>query len=172
MRTNLNPLMSHKRADWETPPELFEMLDREFHFTVDAAANTENTLCARWYGPGGVGEDALEMPWDGVVWCNPPYGPAVANFVDAALFAIGGRIATTVVMLLPSRTDTRWFHRLAESSHCVFRFMKGRIKFRLHGEPIRDAAHQPVGAPFPSLIAILAFQQRLCGVQSSFWSER
>ena len=42
-------MFSSKRKDWETPKELFDELDREFHFTLDPASTDENALCKKHF---------------------------------------------------------------------------------------------------------------------------
>jgi phage N-6-adenine-methyltransferase len=169
MRPQLDPLMSHQRADWETPPDLFARLNGEFQFTLDAAANEKNHLCRVWHGPSGTFEDALTAPWDGRVWCNPPYGPMIPKFVDKALQSFDQQTTERIVLLLPARTDTKWFHRLVDSNVCSFRFIRGRLKFRLNGQPIMDKHNRPVGAPFPSLLVILG--KSSMWLPSPVWSE-
>lgn len=69
------------RDDWETPPALFNLLNKEFGFIVDGAANSSNSKCSLWLGPGSeICEDAFlwnphstsPMP----MWLNAPYGKA------------------------------------------------------------------------------------------------
>src|SRR3990167_3269751 len=57
---------------WWTPRDLVAVLDREFHFDLDAAVSSDNAICERYITEE---QDALITPWNGhVVWCNPPYG--------------------------------------------------------------------------------------------------
>ena len=67
-------LYSSKTDMWETPQELFDELDKEFHFDLDVCATPENAKCKRYYTPK---QDGLSQPWDGTCWCNPPYGRGV-----------------------------------------------------------------------------------------------
>ena len=48
--------------DWETPKELFDKLNKEFCFTVDAAALPTNAKCPRFWSPA---EDGLQQNWGG-----------------------------------------------------------------------------------------------------------
>lgn len=138
---NEKVLFSSKTEMWETPQELFEKLNDEFHFTVDVCATAENAKCEKYYTPE---IDGLSQPWNGTVWCNPPYGRQIGKWVFAASVASGVRNAT-VVMLLPARTDTRWFHDyIYQKERVEIRFIKGRLKF---GESKNSA-------PFPSMICI------------------
>ena len=86
--------------------------------------------------------DGAEEPWDAeTIYVNPPYSKArerwVARCIEAA--AAGSR----VVLLMPSHTDTRLFHRAIETaSHVVF--IKGRVKFGVLRENRRqEAASHP-----------------------------
>ena len=131
-------LYSSKTDMWETPQDLFNELDKEFHFDLDVCATQENAKCKRYYTPE---QDGLIQPWDGTCWCNPPYGREVGQWVRRALFAsVGG---ATVVMLLPARTDTKWFHDYIYK-RAEIRFLKGRLKF----------GNSKNSAPFPSMVVI------------------
>lgn len=152
------PLFSSGKDNWRTPQALFDALHAEFSFTIDAAADSTNHLLPRWLGPGsplkgGYGEDALQGSlWAGErVWCNPPYSMCRQFVAHAA-----GQMECLVVMLIPARTDTRWFHthlydieRWAPRPRVTLRFLKGRLKF---GDPEGKVT---AGAPFPSLVAII-----------------
>jgi len=94
-------------------------------------------------------DDGLEQDWTGVCWCNPPYGREIEKWVKKAyISAIEG---ATVVMLLPARTDTRWFHDWIYGKTEI-RFIRGRLKFG-------GAEH---GAPFPSMVVV--FRPPMVGV--------
>lgn len=136
MKTDV--LFSSRSDLWETPKELFDELNAEFHFDLDACALPENAKCPRYYSPD---QDGLLQPWDGAAWCNPPYGRDVGRWVQkAARSALSG---ATVVMLLPARTDTRWFHKWIYRK-AEIRFLRGRLKF----------GGAKNSAPFPSMICI------------------
>lgn len=131
-------LYSSQTDMWETPQDLFDDLDREFHFDLDVCAIPENAKCKKFYTPE---QDGLRQPWKGTCWCNPPYGRDIWKWVRRALFAsVGG---STVVMLLPARTDTKWFHDYIYK-RAEIRFVKGRLKF----------GNSKNSAPFPSMIVI------------------
>ena len=131
-------LYSSKTDMWETPQDLFNELDKEFHFDLDVCATPENTKCKAFYTPD---HDGLIQPWNGTFWCNPPYGRNIGQWVRRALFASFG--GATVVMLLPARTDTKWFHDYIYNRSEI-RFLKGRLKF----------GTSKTGAPFPSMVVI------------------
>ena len=71
-------LFSSEKTDWETPWELYECLDKEFHFTCDAAADDLNHKHDNYYTKK---EDGLKQTWEGVCWCNPLYGRDVGKWV-------------------------------------------------------------------------------------------
>lgn len=131
-------LFSSKSVVWETPQDLFDKLNAEFHFDLDVCALPENAKCEKYYTPE---DDGLLQPWNGVCWCNPPYGRTIGKWVQKAYetFAGGG----TVVMLLPARTDTKWFHEYIYNK-AEIRFIKGRLKF----------GNSKNAAPFPSMIVV------------------
>jgi phage N-6-adenine-methyltransferase len=117
--------MTSNKEDWGTPQELFDRLDAEYHFTLDAASTDENAKCLRHYTPEHSG---LEADWRGeTVFLNPPYGRDTPKWVaKAAHEAL--KPHTQVVMLLPARTDTRWFHDYLYRRARIT-FLKGRLKF-------------------------------------------
>jgi phage N-6-adenine-methyltransferase len=138
-------VMSSIRQDWATPTQLFKMLDAEFHFTLDVCADPGNAKCAEFFT-----QDALERHWvplkDGPVWCNPPYGREIGKWVERGYRESRGYF--TVVMLLPARTDTQWFHEYCLKGE--IRFLRGRLNF----DDTRRAR-----APFPSMIVIFRAKQ-------------
>lgn len=128
---------SSKSNEWPTPQDFYDKVNGEFHFTLDVAATDENTKCIRYFTEE---TDALCMSWDNeLVWCNPPYGRTLAKWVKKASEALGG----VVVMLIPARTDTRYFHDYIYGK-AEIRFIKGRLKFG-------DSKNS---APFPSMLVI------------------
>lgn len=133
-------LFSSNKEEWETPQDLFDKLNEEFHFDIDVCALPENAKCEKYYTPE---MDGLSQPWEGVVWCNPPYGRKIGDWVRRGLLASAAR--NTVVMLLPARTDTKWFHDyIYKRNRVEIRFLKGRLKF----------GGSKNSAPFPSMIVV------------------
>lgn len=134
---NTDVMFSSKTDDWETPQDLFDKLDQEFEFNLDVCATRDNRKCRNFYTKE---LDGLKQDWHGVCWMNPPYGREIGKWVQKAYEeSLRG---STVVCLLPSRTDTRWWH-----DYCMkgeVRFIKGRLKF----------GNSKNSAPFPSAIVI------------------
>lgn len=126
---------SSKSDEWSTPQDFFDTLDSEFHFDLDVCALPENAKCPNYYTPE---DNGLVQPWAGTIWCNPPYGREIGKWVEKA-----ANSGTTVVMLLPARTDTKWFHDWIYGKAEV-RFVRGRLKF----------GGCPNAAPFPSMVVI------------------
>lgn len=137
------------RMNWETPQELFDQLDAEFHFTLDAASSDANHKCPKYFT---AENSAFNHEWWGeTVFCNPPYGKAIAEWVRKCS-AEASRKDTIVVMLLPARTDTRWFQQFI-LNRAEVRFLKGRLRFETNGIPGGPA-------PFPSMIVVMRTGER------------
>jgi len=112
------------RQDWETPNELFAIINNEYQFTLDAAAENHNAKCERYIDEA---EDALTVH-DLVgekIWCNPPY---FDMFPWARQFIRWSK-ENLVVVLAQDKTDTRWFRDMFNASYKV-RFLYGRVVFR------------------------------------------
>ena len=137
---NKEVMFSSATDNWATPQDFFDKLNAEFHFDLDVCADEINHKCDKYYTKQ---QDGLTMPWKGIVWCNPPYGREIGAWVRKALFAsVGG---ATVVMLIPARTDTKWFHDyIYKRDNVEVRFVKGRLKF----------GNSKNSAPFPSMVVV------------------
>ena len=132
-------LFTSQSCEWATPQWLYNLLNAEFGpFDLDVCANAQNAKAERYYGDEVW--SGLALPWRGRVWMNPPYGRAIGQWVRKAWEA--GEAGALVVCLLPSRTDTAWWHDyVMEASQ--LRFIRGRLHFNDAGP-----------APFPSAIVI------------------
>lgn len=132
-------MFSSKTPEWETPQSLFDTLDSEYHFDLDPASTDENAKCERHFTKA---DNGLEKNWGGCrVFCNPPYGREIGAWIRKG-YEESRKPNTIVVMLLPARTDTKWFH-----DYCMkgkIRFIKGRLKF----------GTAKTSAPFPSMVVI------------------
>ncbi len=132
-------MFSSKRGDWATPTEFFNKLDWRFGpFNLDPCASPHNTKCANFFTEA---EDGLTKDWgDSTVFVNPPYGRGIDKWIKKA-YEESRKENTKVVMLIPARTDTKYWHKYVMMADEVY-FVKGRLKFG-------DSANS---APFPSAV--------------------
>lgn len=138
---NTDIMFSSKKDDWTTPQDFFDALNKEFHFTLDAASDDQNCKCANHFTRA---DDGLKQSWGGhIVFLNPPYGRNVTGKWIQKAYEESRKPNATCVCLVPSRTDTKWFHDYV-LPYAEIRFVKGRLKF----------GNSKDAAPFPSLIAI------------------
>jgi phage N-6-adenine-methyltransferase len=132
-------MFSSRRLDHGTPEDIFDQLDREFHFTVDVCANPSNAMLKNFLTKD---DDALRTSWaNQICWMNPPYGRELPKWISKA-FHEAGKNNATVVCLVPARTDTKWFWDYC--IHGEIRLIKGRLRFK--GESS--------SAPFPSMVVV------------------
>lgn len=131
-------MMSSNSQEWATPQEFYDKLNEEFSFTLDPCSTHENAKCKKHYTRE---ENGLSKSWGGeVVFCNPPYGRELPKWVrkchEESKHAV-------VVMLIPARTDTSYFHDYIYGKAEV-RFIRGRLRF----------GNAKFTAPFPSMVVI------------------
>lgn len=139
-------LFSSKTWEWQTPRDLYDKLNAEFHFMCDPCTTPDNPLRAKHFFTER--DDGLKQFWYDHSFVNPPYGRKIADWVRRA-YLHNIRLNFEVVMLLPARTDTRWFHDYIYNKPRVeIRFLKGRLKFNNPKYP------KPYPAPFPSMVVI------------------
>ena len=131
-------LFTSLRGDWKTPRALYQGLDAEFHFDYDPCPTKPRI-------------DGLKSEWENVNFVNPPYGKEITKWIQKGYQE--NLKKKTVVFLLPSRTDTRWWHDYVMKADEI-RFIRGRLKFD----------DQKNSAPFPS--AIVVFRQKKYGKQN------
>ena len=125
--------------EWYTPQNTFDRLDKEFHFTLDPCATDQNHKCPTYFTKEN---DGLQQSWAGhSIFVNPPYSD-IKTWVEKSYLS-SLKPNTLVVMLVPARTDTKWFHQYVTKAREV-RFIEGRLKFG-------GASNS---APFPSMIVI------------------
>lgn len=130
--------------EWETPQHIFDILDREFAFTLDPCATAENAKCKKFYT---LADDGLSKLWASErVFMNPPYGLDICDWIKKAYDeTLGGAL---VVCLIPARTDTAYWHNYVMNADEI-RFVRGRIKFLSNGACVNSA-------PFPSAVVVFA----------------
>ena len=137
--SNLKGCFMSNSDEWATPQDLFNELNAEFNFNLDPCATNDNHKCEKYYT---AKDDGLKISWGGYrVFCNPPYSD-IARWVEKC-YREGTKDNTLVVLLIPARTDTKYFHNFIYQ-RCEIRFIKGRLKFG-------DSKNS---APFPSMLAI------------------
>lgn len=130
-----------RRQDWQTPRSIFDPLHAEFRFTMDGAAEDHNALLSVASTP------ERPLSWDGHrVFCNPPWS-AIAAFVEQA------PRADLAVLLVPARTNARWFHRALELGATVRYFMP-RPRFRG-----ATASGKPHDAPVDCLLLVFGLTE-------------
>ena len=131
---------SSKAQTWSTPQDFFDRLDAEFGFTLDPCASPEDAKCDLYYT---IEDDGLAQDWGGeVVFMNPPYGRDIKTWIKKA-YDESRKKDTSVVMLIPARTDTKYWHEYVMKADEVY-FVKGRLKFG-------DSENS---APFPSAVIV------------------
>ena len=125
-----NVLFSSERMDWETPQDLFDKLDAEFHFNLDVCAIPENAKCDLFFTKK---DNGLIRNWSGgVCWLNPPYGSQTSKWLNR-LMQHGKGIA-----LVFARTDTGWFQGYASRADAIC-FINKRVQFVRAGQAEQHA---------------------------------
>lgn len=136
---NIKGCFLHESDEWYTPTDFFEELNKEFNFNLDPCATDDNHKCDKYFTRE---EDGLSQNWGGYrVFCNPPYSD-IASWVEKC-YEEGRKENTLVALLIPSRTDTRYFHDFIYN-RAEIRFIKGRLKF----------GGSKNSAPFPSMLVV------------------
>lgn len=135
-------LFSSKSDEWSTPQDFYDKLNEKYNFVYDLAATEENTKCPDF---SSIESESLENSWhmiNGWCWLNPPYSKC-KEFVKKSYEEM--ELGAKIVMLIPSRTDTKWFHEyIYEKEGVKIEFIKGRLKFGTSKN----------SAPFPSMLVI------------------
>jgi phage N-6-adenine-methyltransferase len=132
-------LFTSRTEEWETPQYVFSILNKEFNFQVDVCATSENAKCKAYFDKQ---VDGLKQEWSPFrCWMNPPYGKNISHWMKKAYQE--SQRGAMVVCLVPSRTDTRWWHEWAMKAGEV-RLIAGRLSF----------GNSEQSAPFPSSIVI------------------
>lgn len=123
----MNVHFSSLRLDWQTPVETYAKLYKEFRFTFDPC-------------PAGPTADGLTRSWGKRNFVNPPYGREIGKWIKKGFEETQKN--KLVVFLIPSRTDTKWWHEYIMKADEI-RFIKGRLHFDERGP-----------APFPSCVVV------------------
>lgn len=137
---NTDVMFSSKTNEWATPQQFYDELNKEFNFNLDPCSDGKNNKCERFFTKK---QDGLKQNWGGSrVFCNPPYGSEIKKWVEKA-YREGTKDNTLVVLLIPARTDTKYFHDYI-LNRSEIRFVKGRLKF----------GNGKQSSPFPSMLVI------------------
>lgn len=167
-------MFSSAKNDWRTPRALFDQLNAEFNFNLDAAASQANALCGNYYAldhPNPASRDGLKGKWGiggGATFCNPPYGHEIGKWVQKAAYEVD-EWRNTSVLLVPARTDTKWWKLWVATSADEVRFIEGRVNFempiseelRLHCQDANELGFTPkdmaasLGVPLVAVRAAL-----------------
>ena len=149
---NRKLMFSSVNNAWCTPQDFFDKLNKEFNFTLDPCATEKSTKCKKYFT---AIDDGLKQDWNNnIVFVNPPYGRNISKWVKKC-YEESLKENTIVVLLIPSRTDTRYFHEYILGK-AEIRFIKCRLTFwDLDGEKYsRGDFKSMTPAPFPSMLAI------------------
>lgn len=141
--SDLKTLFSSKSDNYWTPKEFFKQVNITYGpFDIDVAASDDNHLCDIYFTKES---DGLSQDWNGVVWCNPPYGREIKKWLVKAITEIDKGNCKRAVFLIPARTDTKWMHDLVWVYASEIIFIEGRQKFD---------NNSPYTAPFPSMLVV------------------
>ena len=121
-------LFTSASCHYSTPGDLYDVLNSEFRFDDDPCPLNPIT-------------DGLSREWGNRTYMNPPYGKEIGLWLKKAYEE--SQKGKLVVCLIPSRTDTRWWHDYVMKSDQI-RFLKGRLKFGGLNN----------SAPFPSCVVV------------------
>ena len=141
--------MGARSQRWATPWALFREIERRHafgsRFTLDAAAEEGNAKCDRFFTPDddALAQHAWSLPLPAppaVVWLNPPYDD-IERWMRRAIAEVerDDLFCEQVVMLVPARTSTDWYHQLAPRAMRI-EAIRGRVHFV---PPPDEAATQP-----------------------------
>jgi|TARA_R110000824_G_scaffold160957_1_gene335948 site-specific DNA-methyltransferase (adenine-specific) len=148
-------MFSSKTGEWATPQSFFDKLNWRFGpFDLDPCASPSNTKCANFFTKT---EDGLAKNWEGFkCFVNPPYGRGIDKWIKKA-YEESRKPDTMVVILIPARTDTKYWHDYVMKADEVY-FVKGRLKFG-------DSENS---APFPSAVVIFdgGYQRQVFGAMN------
>ena len=116
-----------------TPKYLFDYLNNEFNFTVDACASDKNFLIDKYWTKNN---SALDKNWDNeIVYCHPLFDSNIPKFVKKAVTS-----NCLTVFLLPSSTFSKYFHDYFwdNKNHCS----RKNIQIRFLSNPKFDFGHK------------------------------
>ena len=133
---NTKTLFSSATDNWATPQWFFDKLNEKYKFDLDPCADDFNNKCPNYYTKA---QNGLNQEWGGRVFCNPPYGRAIKDWVKKCYDSRNS--CEVIVLLIPARTDTEYFHEYIYGKAEIV-FIRGRLKF----------GNATNSAPFPSML--------------------
>lgn len=147
-------LLSSQRQDWQTPSALLARVEALAPIALDPFTAPSNPTRAQNYYTA-EGSDGFLSPWGwmvpigGQVFSNPEYGDMLLPFAHKVQRERSISPSTRMSILVPARTDTRWWNILADLSQAIC-LLSGRVRFL-------DATTGQSGdpAPFPSCLFFL-----------------
>ena len=138
---NKKLMFSSKNQNWQTPPETYDQLNKEFNFEFDPC-------------PVNPKFDGLQIDWGERNFVNPPFGREQPKWIKKGFEE--WKKGKLVVFLIPARTDTIAFHKYIYPN-AELRFIKGRLKF------INPKSNIPkekwTATPFPSMLVIFKLKK-------------
>ena len=138
-------MFSSKSNEWETPQDFFNKLNKKFKFTLDPCSTHDNRKCKKYYT---IWDNGLSRSWKNErVFVNPPYSD-VGKWVKKS-YEESTENGATVALLIPARTDTKYWHDYVMPSASVVYFVKGRLKFVNNSD-----TNESNSAPFPSAVIV------------------
>lgn len=133
---------------WGTPKKFMEYLEFFFDWKpdLDAAASWKNAKAENYIDEE---MDSLKSAWFGNVWLNPPFGRVMLpKFLEKCNKQIKSDRVESIYVLIPARTDTKWFHDIVMKGASRIYLIKGRFNFD------SPYSHDGANAPFPSMLVI------------------
>lgn len=157
----LGAIMSSATDEWMTPPEVLDRIRQVATIRLDPCTTEANPVGAEVYFTAET--NGLARSWyERVIhfgeqaFVNPPYSDMDHWSEKVVEEAVKG---CPITLLVPARTDTRWFHRVLPVADNVV-LWRGRIRF------LQPDGTARTGAPFPS--AILTLNLPTAAVRTAF----
>jgi len=147
MRADIRKILfSSKEHSWTTPQDFFDRLDSVFKFKLDPCAMPETAKCKTYFTKE---DDGLKQDWSryDAVFVNPPYGRNLRLWCKKCHDEASN--GNTIVMLIPARTDTLYWHKYCFKSMAIL-FIKRRLRFSNPNKLV----HELRPAPFPSVLVV------------------
>ena len=142
---NKDLMFSSNKNTWCTPTDFFDNLNKRFNFTLDPCCTKKSALCKNFYTEK---ENWLLQDWSWRIFCNPPYWREIKMWIKKASEEIKKDYCEIIILLIPARTDTIYFHDyIYKKNNVTIDFIKWRLKF-IDLENMNNKS----SAPFPSML--------------------